>query len=940
MASGPGGVRVSPVMLGRDDLVAVAARRRSAAADGEGQLLLLAGEAGVGKTRLLDHLCSTARDDGWDVVRAAAFPRDVEVVAGLLLDLGDEVARTDPSRGDRFARAVADGASPGAADARRRTLVGDLSLALAALGDGPRPVLLALEDLHWADEITLDALERLARRLAGRPMFVVCTFRTDELYPSVPTRRWRSRMLTQRLAEELRLRRLDREDTGAMVAAITGATWDVTVLDALYERSDGIPLHVEELIGAGALVPDTLADAVLGRAASLTPDAWSLACTAAVIGRSFDVDLLVAITGEPPTDVDRELTELVDQFLVLPRDDAGTFIFRHALIRDALVESIPPLHRRELHAAVAAGAAGLGDAFLSDQYERARLGDLAHPHALAAARQAAAVSAHREAEGLYERALRTAPSDLPPRDRAALLAELAGELVAIDENGRAVEHYEQAQALWVSLGDVTAAAAVAPAVAAGRHLLGADLDERTRLLDDAAVGVRDPAVLAHLESALAAAYMLDRRLDESIEHSTRARALAAGLQQTATTLDIDATLGSVLVFAGRGDEGWPLLEQAVRAAEAQGAEAAAARGYRMIGSSASVLVEYDRARQWLTEGIAYSERVERWNDRHYMTAHLGHVHWATGDWTGADALVRSALRDGDHGLTTRITTLHVLGYLAMGRADLPAARDRLDEARALGEQMRELQRISPALWGLAETALLAGDTTAAVDWCRRGYAASREVDDAAYLFPFVVTGTRAHLLAGDRPGARAWVEATSALLRRRAVPGTLPALDHARGLVELADGRTGAAREALETASLAWHERGRFWEGTYALLDRAQCALRARRSAEAAELAGRAHDAAAPPGATALVTLADDILARAVPDGSAGPLTARETEIAALVAAGATNVQIAATLTISPKTVGAHVEHILTKLGAARRAEIAAWYASTSNAAGQRSARP
>ena len=88
-------------------------------------------------------------------------------------------------------------------------------------------------------------------------------------------------------------------------------------------------------------------------------------------------------------------------------------------------------------------------------------------------------------------------------------------------------------------------------------------------------------------------------------------------------------------------------------------------------------------------------------------------------------------------------------------------------------------------------------------------------------------------------------------------------------------------------------------------------------------------------GATTLVTLADDVLARAVPDGSVGSLTARETEIAALVAAGSTNVQIAAALTISPKTVGAHVEHILTKLGAGRRAEIAAWYA-TSDAAGRR----
>lgn len=928
MTSGAGGVRVSPVMLGRDDLVAVAARRRTEASGGAGQLLLLTGEAGVGKTRLLDHVCSAARDDGWLVLRAAAFPRDVEAVAGVLLDLGEEVARTDQAHGAAFQRAVADGAVPGDADGRRRTLVTALSAALAALGDGPAPVLLALEDLHWADEITLDALERLARRLAGLPVLVVGTFRTDELDPAAPPRRWRSRMLTQRLAEELRLRRLDRSATDAMVIAILGTMPEADVLDALYARSDGIPLHVEELIGAGAQVPDTLADAVLARARTLTPDSWSLACTAAVIGRAFDVDLLVAITGQPPAVVDDGLTELVETFLVQPRDEAGAFIFRHALIRDALVESIPPLRRRELHADVAAGAAtaGFGDAFLSDQYERARLAGPAHHHALAAARQSAAVSAHREAVDLYERAVRTAPPDLSPSDRAALLGELAGELAAIDENSRAVRAFEQVRDLWLSLGDRTAAAVVAPSIAAGRHLLGADLAERTDLLRAAAVGVEDPVVLASLESALAAAYMLDRRLDASIEHATRARDLVAGLGDSTTTVDIDATLGSVLVFAGRGDEGWPLLERTIRGASSS--ESAAARGYRMIGSCASVLVEYDLARRWLPEGIAYTERVERWNDRHYMTAHLGHVLWATGDWSAADAEVRSAVRDGDHGLTTRITALHVQGYLAMGRSDLTVARERLDEARLLGEQMRELQRFSPALWGLAETALLAGDVAASLDWCARGFAASREVDDAAYLFPFVVTGTRAHLLAGDRVGARDWVDATSALLRSRGIPGTLPATDHARGLVLLADGRTGAARDALDAASAAWHDRERFWEGTHAVLDRAQCALRSRRPAEAAELAERARTAASRSGASALVTLADEVLARAVPDGSAGPLTARETEIAALVAAGATNAQIAAALTISPKTVGAHVEHILTKLGAARRAEIAAWYAS------------
>ncbi len=427
--------------------------------------------------------------------------------------------------------------------------------------------------------------------------------------------------------------------------------------------------------------------------------------------------------------------------------------------------------------------------------------------------------------------------------------------------------------------------------------------------------------------------MLDRRLDESIEHGRQARALAAGVGNRAVRLNTDVTLGSALVFAGRMDEGWPLLESAVGEAREAHLEAEAARGYRMIGSSASVLVEYDRGLPWLREGIDYADRTERFNDRHYMAAHLAHTLWAIGDWAAADREACQALVDGRGGITTRITALHVLGYLALGRGDWPAADRQLQEARRLGEQMGELQRVSPALWGLAEAALHSGHPRDALGWCERGHAASVAVRDAAYLFPYVVTGTRAHLALDDPTGARSWVERCAELLLRPSIPGTLPALDHARGLLHLADGHTGRARDALAAASAGWDGRNRFWEGTQALLDRAHAAERSRRPAEAAALAAEAQDRAERTGALVLVTEALVSRVRTPSAGGAQLLTAREIEVARLVATGATNREIGGTLSISPKTVAAHVEHILTKLGAARRAEIAAW--ATTHAGGQ-----
>src|SRR5690242_6819058 len=116
----------------------------------------------------------------------------------------------------------------------------------------------------------------------------------------------------------------------------------------------------------------------------------------------------------------------------------------------------------------------------------------------------------------------------------------------------------------------------------------------------------------------------------------------------------------------------------------------------MIGSSASVLVDYDRAGRWLAEGIGYAERVELWNHRHYMASHLAHVQWATGQWDVATQTARQALADGRGGITTRITAQYVLGYLAMGRGDWDAAEGLLREALATGERMAELQQIGRA----------------------------------------------------------------------------------------------------------------------------------------------------------------------------------------------------------------------------------------------------
>ena len=850
-------------------------------------------------------------------------------------------------------REISDGT--GDAHHRRRLLVQDLA-DLLVTADAGAAVLILLEDLHWADELSLDVLGHLAGRLAGKPLLVVGAYRSDELHSGLPMRELRARLLGQRLGEEIRLPRLGLSQTATMASALLGRPAPAQMVQAIHERSDGIPLHVEEFLAAigedaltpqsgaavqSAAVPDTLSDAVLSRARRLAAHTREVASAAAVIGRSFGFDLLTAITDSGPDEVAAALRELQGAHFVLPGSDAVSFDFRHALIRDALYADTDLPVRRRLHERVALTAAerGYRGAFISAHFEQAGCAGLAYAHAVAAAGEAASMSAHGEALELYRRAARNLPAELAALDRAALFTALGDEAAAADDNAAAAEAYRSAHELTADAGDVRGAAALAPRVAAVAHLLGQGLDARVGPLQAALDDLDDVAGAererARLRCAMAAAYLLDDRLDEAITHGELGRVESQRIGDEEAALNADATVGTVLVRTGRMDEGWQLLEDTIARACRTQQEAEAARGYRLIGSAASELVEYDRGERWLDDGIRYAEQAELWNHRHFMASHLGHVQWATGRWDAATQTAQQALADGRGGITTRITAQYVLGFLAMGRADWEAADTLLREALAQGEQIGELNRLSPPLWGLAEAARCRGDYGTAVTLCERGYQASADVTDAAYLYPYLLTGVRAHLAHGDIDAAENWSDRVGAVLTARAIPGTLPAISHGRGLVLLARGDVSAARQALESASESWRARRRFWEGTWSKLDLAQAAARARRRGEAAVLADEARTLAVAAGATTVIDAADQLTASFDHTRQAEPwypLTAREFEIAQLIATGLTNRQIADQLVLAPKTISAHVTHILTKLGAARRAEIAAWCATVRQA--------
>ncbi len=700
-----------------------------------------------------------------------------------------------------------------------------------------------------------------------------------------------------------------------------------------------MPLHVEELVNAAAqgrleadphYVPDSLAEAILQRFRMLSSTGQECAVAAAVVRRSFDLELLAAVAGTPVEDAAGSLDELIDRHFV-HEESPGWFGYRHALIRDAIEASAPLARRRALHARVAEEARSRvelgGDAYRSAHHEEAGQLAEASVSAAAAAERASALSAHQEALELLHRAVRCLGDD---RERLPdLLARRACEAAANDLNPLAAEDFEKARALLLERGQVREAAALLPDMVAARHLLGDPLPARIALLDEGLDVAGNGELRGVLMAAKAAAYLVDDRLDEAIEAGEEALATAG--QDEQTRLDTAATLGSVLVYAGRMDEGWEMLERTtLRAAELE-LEAEAARGYRLIGSTASTLNEYERAEQWLNKGIEYADRTEQWNHRHYMAAHLAHVWWCRGRWVDADRSAQHALNEREGGITTRIVALHVAGFVALGRGHDESAVRFLEEARRLGDEMGELQRFSPAMWGLAECAVLRGDHAAAVALTEAGFEASHAVADAASLFPFLVTGTRARLAQSEPAAAQAWAGKVSADLRARGIPGTLPAVDHAAGLIQLAAGRTGKARDLLGAARAGWSSRDRWWEAQWCAVDLARCALASNRRTDASTLLEGVRDAAAAIASRPLLDAARELGSRLDEHDAAqpwSPLTLRELEVARLVAQGMTNREIAGELRITARTAGSHLEHIRAKLGMSRRSEIAAWVAS------------
>jgi len=915
-------------------------RALAAARAGTGCTATVAGEAGIGKTRLATELGRCARDDGF------------EVLVGRSIDLVGTELPYQP-----FVEAVRPlGRLGRAAESRLQAF----ERALALLGDRAAltPVLLVLDDLHWADTSTLDLVVFLAHHLASHRVLMLVTYRAEELPSAERMRRLADGVRRSGAAVALELGPLARDDLAALLAARVDAFLPAAVTDTIVTRSEGNPFFAEELLAAArdgvSELPRGLRDLLLQRAARLDRPARSMLRVAAAAGRDVSYPLLRAVVELTTAELREGLRSAVEHGVLVADQESGRFRFRHALLAEAIYATVLPGEREELHAR------------LADELQRTAAAPAAElaPHWMAAGRSAdalvASVDAARQAEAVFglaearahlERALAVwaavpHAADLVGMDLAELCSRAAEVAAEVGAAPRAVELARRAVELVGDI-DVLRAASLHERLARYLQLTGtwdAALEPLHRAVELVPVQPPSPE-RAQALAALGHGLNLAWRYAESCRTCLHALALARAVGAQTAEHQALTDLGVDLAYVGRGEQGLAQLGLARQLAHDRGDPAALQRAYVALSDVLMMLGRPRESAHLAAEGLDCLERFGR--DQSTLVANLVEALVACGEWDDAERVSAAAVR----GITANYPHQPLIT-----RAELEMGRGRFGAARA------HLEAAEPTVRGAAATATYHTFVAELALWERRWGDADRAVEDGlALAHTREMAQIRVWLCA---KGLRAQAElATLARIRR----DTAAARDHhARAGDRLTCARQAAAEAAAVTPladgwrelAEAEHARGHgnaspaVWSGaahTWERLGRPLVVGYCRwRQAEALVCAGAPRAEATEPlrvayaiatrvGSAPLLQEIDLLAKRArldptEPDAHSTDvdellgLTRREAEVLALVARGLTNRQIATELVISAKTASVHVSHILRKLDAPNRREAAAMW--------------
>ncbi|WP_405945862.1 AAA family ATPase [Streptomyces prunicolor] len=962
-------------LIGRDEELARLAGVLERARAGTAGAVLVAGDAGVGKTRVLDEAA----------VRAAGA--GMTVLTGHCVDLGDVGLPYLPfteilgvlADDERFAAALAahpavdrllGAGSDAARDAggRLRLFEGIAGL-LADLSD-IAPLLLVLEDLHWADQSSRDLLRfLLSRGILQRPaggapthrLAVLASYRADDLHRRHPLRPLLAELVRLPAVERLELRPMGDAEVARLVRALrTGPVPDGTVR-RIVERAEGNAFYAEELLAASDMeaggVPSGLADVLLIRFEQLSDTAQQVLRTAAVAGRRVEYDLLRDAVRLPEDELESALREAVERQLLVPgRGD--TYSFRHALAREAVYADLLPGERSRQHGAFARLLASRGHPAESAA-ERAHHYRESHDlaEALAASLEAAD---HAQRVGAPAEELRQLETVLDLWSSVDPAARPAGE--GIDS----VTLTLRASAAAAHAGDAHRAVSLTRSALAG---IGQDTDSelaaRVRYtLAGNLMGVDSlTAAFEYSSEALAmipaeppsrtwvwaaATHVLTARQigddETALRVARQALRTAEELQMTDARADLLISLATLEKGGRRTREGRERLAQARELARQAGHAPVEMRALFHLAIGSFESGDLEESLPWLAEGLDRARRAGLLSSPYPLEMRYLQllVLYTLGRW---DECVKAAESDADVLPHAGGFTMGPALYVALARGDLGAA----ERARALLDGPFDWMAAMVAGIALIDAAAFEGDPEAAVERMRTAVAALTDdsgcrpdltVRLAALALAAVADKATALRLTGDETGVRRWTDTATELVElARSVAGAGGAARPqgpegqawlARAEAEWTRAATGPDTEAWEKVVAAF-DYGDVYERARCQFRFAEALLAANRREEAAAQARAARETAARLGAAPLLARLDALIRRGrlgeqAPDAGdrPSPLTAREREVLRLLALGRSNRQIGEELFITGKTASVHVSNILAKLGAASRTEAVA----------------